>query len=283
MKRAPGTSRISGTSGPSSVALFGAMVLLAVTSASAAAVDAGPGPLGVTVTATADAERARVGALFPADRVSGLAGGHFCTAAVVHSPQRDLIVTAAHCVGEGRPDLVFAPGYRDGKAPYGLWKVGRRYLPDRWAQEQDEDSDVAFAAVAQQAVGEGRGKAEGEGKGTGEGKGAGERVEDVVGADRLVTGMGIGATAVTVTGYPNSVEAPISCSNRPSAQSRNQQRIACPGFTSGTSGSPWVDGDHEVVGVLGGHEEGGSTPDVSYSVALGTEVAELYQDAVRGQ
>ncbi|MFL4905329.1 trypsin-like serine peptidase [Streptomyces sp. MMS24-I2-30] len=288
MKRTPGIShisRISGTSGASSVALFGAMVLLAVMSASAAAVDAGPGPFGVTVTAAADAESARVGALFPADRVSPLAKGHYCTASVVHSPQGDLIVTAAHCVGGDRSDLVFAPGYRDGKAPYGLWKVGRRYLPDRWSQGQDEDSDVAFAVVAEQADGEGKGEGKGKEKADGEkgdGAGAGERVEAVVGANRLVTGMAIGATAVTVTGYPDSGEVPISCSNRPSAQSRTQQRIACPGFTGGTSGSPWVDGDHEVVGILGGHEEGGSTPDVSYSVALGAEVAELYQDAVRG-
>jgi hypothetical protein len=95
----------------------------------------------------------------------------------------------------------------------------------------------------------------------------------------LVTGVATGATAVTVTGYPDSREVPVRCTNKPVRQSRTQQRIGCPEFTGGTSGSPWVDGDRQVVGVIGGHEKGGSTPDISYSVAFGAEAAELYKDA----
>jgi hypothetical protein len=237
--------------------LYVVILLLALTSASEAAADDGMGPLGVTTVAAASVRTARVGALFAADRGSRLAGGHFCTASVVRSPHRDLLVTAAHCLS-GTGGLVFVPGYRDGRAPYGVWKVGKRYLPDGWAKGQDEDSDVGFAVVAEQH---------------------GERAEDVVGANRFVAGAAIGATAVTVTGYPDSREVPVSCTNKPTAHSRTQQRIVCPGFTGGTSGSPWVDGDGEVVGILGGHEEGGVTPDVSYSVVLGREAAELYRDA----
>jgi V8-like Glu-specific endopeptidase len=285
MKHTSGIPRVAGCTGTSPVAMFGAMVLLSVTSASAAAVAEGPGPLGVTVVAAADAQNARVGALFPADRGSHLEGNHFCTASVVHSPQRDLIMTAAHCLGEDRSDLVFVPGYRDGRAPYGLWRLGRRFFPDRWSKDQDEDSDVAFAVVAPEtATGAGT-PSRGSGTGTpaGGSGSAGKRIEDVVGANRFVAGETTGARGVTVIGYPDSGETPISCTNRPSAQSPTQQRIACPGFTDGTSGSPWVDGDHEVVGVLGGHEQGGSTADVSYSVALRAEAAELYQDAVGGR
>ena len=238
-----------------------ALVALAVTSASEAAADDGPGPFGVTTVAAATAQTARVGALFPAGRSSRLGGGHFCTASVVHSPRRDLIVTAAHCLdGDGGDDLVFVPGYRDGKAPYGVWKVGKRYLPDGWAKgrDGDEDSDLAFAAL------EGH---------------QGKRLEDLVGGNRLVAGMATGATAVTVTGYPNSREVPVSCTDKPTAHSRTQQRIDCPDLTGGTSGSPWVNGDGEVVGILGGHEQGGATADISYSVVLGAEAAELYRDA----
>ncbi|MEU5598617.1 trypsin-like peptidase domain-containing protein [Streptomyces sp. NPDC020298] len=256
MKR---TSRISVTSRP---ALLGAVVLLALTSASVAAADDGPGPFGVTVVAATNRESARVGALFDADRVGKLAGGHFCTASVVHSAHGNLIVTAAHCVdGDDGGDSVFVPGYRDGKAPYGVWKVTRRFLPDGWSKGQDEDSDVAFAVV--EGLGGARGK----------------RIEDVVGANRFATRTTTGATAVTVTGYPNSDEAPLICTNKPSAHSDTQQRISCPDFAGGTSGSPWVNGDHEVVGILGGHEQGGTTPDISYSVVLGAEAAELYGDA----
>lgn len=232
--------------------LLGSVVLLAVTSASEAVADDGSGPFGVTVVAGRTPETARVGALFDGTR-------HFCTASVVHSPLRDLIVTAAHCLDDDTGDLVFVPGYRNGSSPYGRWKVVRRYLPDGWAKGQDEDSDVAFAVVEDRANGDG--------------------VGDVVGANRFVTGVATGATAVTVTGYPSSREVPISCTNRPLAHSRTQQRIDCPDFTGGTSGSPWVNGDGQVVGVLGGHEEGGATADISYSVVLGAEAASLYRDA----
>ncbi|GAB2752705.1 trypsin-like serine peptidase [Streptomyces bullii] len=246
--------------GPRGRALLGVLVLLAaVTSASVAAADDGTGPLGVTVTAAVNARSARVGALFPAGRASRPAGGHFCTASVVHGPYRNLVVTAAHCL-DGTGELVFVPGYRDGRAPYGVWRVKRRFLPDGWAKGQDEDSDVAFAVLAPRG---------------------GKGVEDVVGANRFTTGTATGATAVTVTGYPDSRETPVTCTNKPIAHSSTQQRIQCPGFSGGTSGSPWVNGDGQVVGVLGGHEEGGTSPDVSYSVVLGAEAAELYRDAAR--
>ncbi|MFI5876705.1 trypsin-like serine peptidase [Streptomyces sp. NPDC051445] len=240
-------------------ALFAALVMLAVTSASEAAADGGPGPLGVTAVAAATAQTARVGALFAAaDADAGrLAGTHVCTASVVHSPHRDLIATAAHCLG-GAGELSFVPGYQDGEAPYGSWRVERVFLPDGWAQGQDEDSDVAFAVLDDRD---------------------GEGVEDVVGGNRFATRTTTGATAVTVTGYPDELEVPIRCTNRPAAHNATQQRIDCPDFTGGTSGSPWVNGDGDVVGVLGGHEQGGATADTSYSVVLGSEAAELYREA----
>ncbi|MGV9250545.1 trypsin-like serine peptidase [Streptomyces sp. NPDC003697] len=238
-------------------ALVGALLLLAATSASVAAADDGPGPLGVTTEAAASARTARVGALFAAEDAGALRGSHFCTASVVHSPGRDLVVTAAHCL-DGDSDLVFVPGYRDGTAPYGVWEVRGRFVARGWAEGRDEDSDLAFAVVARRG---GRG------------------VEDVVGGNRFAAGTATGATAVTVTGYPRSREAPIRCTAKPRALSRTQQRVHCPHFTGGTSGSPWVNGDGQLVGVLGGHEQGGSTADVSYSVVLGREAAELYEEA----
>ncbi|GKQ36929.1 serine protease [Streptomyces sp. A012304] len=241
-------------------ALLTAVVLLAATSASEAAAGAGPGPLGVTAVAAVTGRSVRIGALFAVADARRLTGEHFCTASVVHGPHHNLIVTAAHCLGEEQAagGLVFAPGYRDGRAPYGLWTVKRSFLPVGWAKGQDEDSDVAFAVLAPRG---------------------GEGVEDAVGANRFVTRTATGATAVTVTGYPDSRETPITCTNRPVAHSGTQQRIDCPGFTGGTSGSPWVNGDGEVVGVLGGHEQGGATADISYSVVLGREAGQLYREA----
>ena len=237
-------------------AFLGAIVLLAVTTSSVAAADGGPGPLGVTTRMGVTPASSRIGALFGAEGAQE--GGHFCTASVVHSKRGDLVVTAAHCLGKGT--MWFAPGYRNGKAPYGVWKVTGTYVGDAWSGGQDEDSDVAFATL--ESIG-------------------GVDIEHMVGANKFVAGRETGSTAVTVTGYPNSRETPVTCTNKPTARSRTQQRIACPGFTSGTSGSPWVN-EGEVVGVLGGHEQGGSTPDVSYSVVLGDEAEHLYRTASGG-
>src|ERR1019366_9143260 len=57
----------------------------------------------------------RVGALFTREG----SGNHFCTASVVSSPGRDLLITAAHCINGGdgrgyRSDVVFIPGYQNG-------------------------------------------------------------------------------------------------------------------------------------------------------------------------
>ncbi|WP_405819696.1 serine protease [Streptomyces sp. NBC_01390] len=238
-------------------ALLSVVALLAVTSVSGAAPGhAVPRHLGAVVAARAAAPRsARVGALFDGD----LEGGHFCTASVVRSGGRDVILTAAHCLsGDGDTDVVFAPGYRDGRAPYGLWRVAKTFVPRAWSDRSDEDSDFAFAVV---------------------GSRGGRELEDVVGANVLVTGRPTGAATVVVTGYPNVREAPLSCTNRPTAHSRTQQRIECPAFTDGTSGSPWVDKEGEVVGVLGGFEQGGATDDVSYSAVLGGAAAALYREA----
>ncbi|MEU6221935.1 trypsin-like peptidase domain-containing protein [Streptomyces sp. NPDC047022] len=247
-------NRITRLPGNRRHAFLGAVVLLVVATSSVSAADDGPHPLGVTTEAEATTASAKVGALFGADGAPG--GDHFCTASVVHSKQGNLIVTAAHCVGSGT--LWFVPGFRDGRAPYGVWKITKTYVGDAWSGDQDENSDIGFAALEPVD---------------------GVNIEDIVGANRFVTGSKTGATAVTVTGYPDSQDTPLLCINKPAVETGAQQRIDCPSFTSGTSGSPWVNGDGEVVGVLGGHEQGGSTPDVSYSVVLGDAAADLYRTA----
>jgi hypothetical protein len=250
--------RITRPPGSRRYALLSVGALLAVTSVSGAAPgSAAPGSLGVAAAARAvlPPRSARVGALFNGD----LEGGHFCTASVVRSGGRDLILTAAHCLsGDGDTDVVFVPGYRAGKAPYGLWRVTKTFVPRAWSDRSDEDSDFAFAVVASKG---------------------GRDLEDAVGANVLVTGRSTGGGAVTVTGYPNVLDVSVSCTNRPTVHSRTQQRIECPDFTDGTSGSPWVEGDGEVVGVLGGFEQGGATDDVSYSAVLGSVAAALYREA----
>ncbi|SDL21765.1 trypsin-like serine peptidase [Streptomyces indicus] len=193
-----------------------------------------------------------VGALFSND----LDGGHFCTASVVHSEGRNLIATAAHCLGDAE-GKVFAPAYAYGEAPYGTWTIEKIYEDSSWLDGEDEDADLAFATLAPRD---------------------GEEIEDVTGANVLDAG-GRTAGKVTVTGYPSDLDHPLTCTVEPTEETATRQRVDCPDFATGTSGSPWVTGDGRLVGVLGGYEGGGESDDVSYSIVLGELAARLYEQA----
>ncbi|MFI5763560.1 trypsin-like serine peptidase [Streptomyces sp. NPDC051563] len=208
-------------------------------------------PLGVTVPAAADGTAGRVGALF----AGGLDGGHFCTASVVRSQDRDVVVTAAHCLGS-LGTTFFAPGYRDGEAPYGLWKLTGMYVAPGWTEGEDPDEDIAFATVAPLD---------------------GRRIEDVVGGFPVAAQQPADAK-VSIVGYPSREDSPLYCANTTTLFSGTQRRIECPDLSGGTSGSPWlVDG--ALAGVLGGYEGGGTVPEVSYSAVMGDQAVELYREA----
>ncbi|MEU5542598.1 MULTISPECIES: trypsin-like serine protease [Streptomyces] len=209
-------------------------------------------------------QNARVGAVFEKDD----SGDHFCTASVVQSPGRNMLITAAHCAydidaGSTVDDLVFAPDYRDGDEPTGLWKVKKVIVDDRWAKSQDEDLDVAFLVLD---------------------KKSGKQIQDVLGGNTLGIDRGFD-NDVKITGYPTSRNTPISCQNRTTKFSDTQLRIQCTDFEGGTSGSPWL-ADYDpkshtgtVIGVLGGHEGGGDEDDVSYAAYFDDDIAKLYKHA----
>jgi V8-like Glu-specific endopeptidase len=209
----------------------------------------------------------RVGALFEHDA----SGDHFCTASVVTSPGKDLLVTAAHCINGGdgsgyQTDIVFIPGYRDGATPYGIWTPQRLLVAPQWANSADPDYDVGFVVL--QPLN-------------------GENIEQVLGANQLGDDSRY-QYLVRVTGYPSSGGTPITCTNWTSRQSATQLRFNCGGYTGGTSGSPWVtDFDPRsrtgtIVGVIGGYQEGGDTATTSYSAYFGGGVHQLYEQAIAG-
>jgi len=220
---------------------------------------------GQPTTARPSEPSVRVGALFEHD----VSGDHFCTASVVASPGRDLLITAAHCINAGkgggyRQDIVFIPGYRDGQAPYGDWTPAQLVVAPQWANSSDPDFDVGFVVLKPHD---------------------GKNIQDVLGASQLGIDPGY-RNLVRVTGYPASADAPVTCVNWTSEQSPSQLRFDCDGFTGGTSGSPWVTRldpqtrTGTIVGVLGGYQEGGSTEAISYSSYPGEEIQRLYQQAV---
>jgi hypothetical protein len=59
----------------------------------------------------------------------------------------------------------------------------------------------------------------------------------------------------------------------------------CTDYTNGTSGGPFlahISGASDtgrLIGVIGGYEQGGLTPDISYSARFGTSVALLFATA----
>lgn len=208
----------------------------------------------------------RVGALFEHDA----SGNHFCTASVVSSPGKDLLITAAHCINGGQgsggynSDIVFIPDYRDGQEPFGVWTPAKLLVAPQWANSSDPDFDVGFVVLQPHD---------------------GENIQQVLGGNRLGTDLGY-QYLVHVTGYPESADVPITCVNWTSRFSDTQLKFDCAGYSSGTSGSPWVTdfspGSHTgtIVGVIGGYQEGGNTDSVSYSVRFGPAIQQLYQQAV---
>jgi V8-like Glu-specific endopeptidase len=236
-------------------ALLLAALVLTAAACGGAAVQPPPAPS--ARTAPRDTAGDRIGTL----SVGTAQGPRACTASVVRSPGRNLLVTAAHCVEDGQSgpqeDLVFTPGYRKGLAPYGSWPVAAVTVDPRWTDDADPEYDVAFVTV--RAVG-------------------GRQIEDVVGGNTLggAGGFGLG---VSVTGYPYDAEEPITCTARTASQSPTQERFDCDGYTNGTSGSPWVTADGSVVGVIGGYQEGGDTARTSYSITFDDRVTALFHRA----
>jgi V8-like Glu-specific endopeptidase len=220
---------------------------------------------GKTATAPANQITARVGAIFAH---SGQ-GDHFCTGSVVQSQGQSIVVTAAHCVHGGKgggynTDIVFVPGYRNGTEPQGEWPIRSIVVDQRWIDSSDPDLDVAFLVLG--TVG-------------------GQPIESVLGGNKLGINVGFGRT-VALAGYPSNAGEPIACFNTTTQQSAHQMKIACLNFPVGTSGSPWLagfdwaTGTGTVIGVIGGYQEGGYTPDVSYSPYFDDDVLALYNQAV---
>ncbi len=212
-----------------------------------------------------------VGALFT--RKNGQLGSHFCTASAVASQAGNLVITAAHCVTgvslSPPGSVVFAPGYSDGQFPHGLWAVTRKFVDARWAAGQDPDDDVAFLEVT---------PLNGPQETTGS-------LQHVTGAEQLRFGAALPAQ-ITAIGYPDGSDSAVSCATQATAfrpDGLDQVKFVCPGFTDGTSGGPFLTGFNAatgigaIIGVIGGYQQGGDSPSISYSSAFTASIMALYQ------
>jgi V8-like Glu-specific endopeptidase len=207
-----------------------------------------------------------VGALFSTSH--GQLVRHFCTASVVSSPAKDLLITAAHCL-QGRSlrpigRIVFAPGYHDGKFPYSIWKVTTVYVDSAWSENHNPNNDVAFLIAGR----------------------PGTHIQTYTGAETLKINQPA-AQVVRVIGYPDATSEPITCTAAARGFRHGHQMVfGCDNYTNGTSGGPFLahvnhkTGRGWVIGVIGGFQEGGDTPSVSYSPRFFSRILALYRKAV---
>ena len=215
-----------------------------------------------------------VGPVFP----DGLDDDHTCTASVIDSPTRDLVLTAAHCLSGDVSGWQVAPGYTLGTLPYGAWTVTAAYLPQAWLASQDPRFDYAILRVSKDARG-----------------GQEVGIEDVTAGLTLDFASPAGQQ-VTVTGYnAGSDDQALQCTAAASEGNGDDASdptpyplFACDGFVGGSSGSPWVLGDAsaqnngQVVGVIGGLHQGGCGSSTSYSSPFTWLVELLWARAVGG-
>jgi V8-like Glu-specific endopeptidase len=209
---------------------------------------------------------AAVGALFNR-KANGKLGSHFCTASVVKSPGENLLITAAHCMA-GRSlgpttGVVFAPGYHDGKFPHGKWTITATYVNSAWELHHNPNDDVAFLVAGR----------------------LGTHIQRHTGAEILKIDRP--PQVVDVIGYPDGTNEPITCTARARSFERGHQMVFdCDDYTDGTSGGPFLahvnakTGDGWVIGVIGGYQEGGDTPNISYSPRFFSAIRDLYEIAV---
>lgn len=203
------------------------------------------------------------GALF----LNGLDNAHSCSASVVRSPGRDLVITAAHCISGTGAGVLFAPGYHDGKTPFGVWTVQKAWVSPTWIASQDPHNDYAFLQIAPRS-----------------GPFFTLNVQDVVGGFALGTAARAG-TPITDVAYPYGVGGkPIVCTARLGYTS-GYPTFNCNGYPGGTSGSPFLAAQRgrtpTVTGVIGGLHQGGCYLWNSFSSPFGAETLRTYQRAVQ--
>jgi V8-like Glu-specific endopeptidase len=187
----------------------------------------------------------------------------------VHSPHENLLITAAHCmIGkhlQPAGSIVFAPGYHGGKFPHGVWQVTAKFVDTRWSSERDPNDDVAFLVAGR----------------------PGRHIEKYTGAEFLEADQKL-PVRVNVIGYPDTTSRPITCTGPARSYDPGKLRqivFDCGGYTDGTSGGPFLahvrakTGLGSVIGVIGGFQQGGNTPSISYSSKFRANVLALYKIA----
>lgn len=76
---------------------------------------------------------------------------YVCSGSSTASTNKDLVLTAGHCVNEGpgeyATNFAFVPGYDDGARPHGTFTARQLVTTSQWKNAGDFDYDVGFAVM----------------------------------------------------------------------------------------------------------------------------------------
>ena len=169
-------------------------------------------------------------------------GNAYCSASVLNTPSKSVIITAAHCVYSSKEgwakDAVFVPDYDRTQAdpdPVGVWTARSMRTFDSWRADQtDFRNDVAYVTLN-------------------DGGDANKPVVDVVGGHGLAWG-GSYVFRATIFGYPTNKTNPdgrgtiYSCV-KTTEESEGKVRTEGCDFGFGGSGGPWLYRYNESTGL----------------------------------
>ncbi|KHO00456.1 benzoate 4-monooxygenase cytochrome P450 [Metarhizium album ARSEF 1941] len=181
------------------------------------------------------------------------ASHHICSAAVVNSKTKNLILTAAHCVHGDGTHLRFAPGYRDGLTPYGTFPVTGAFVDKKWNKDSSVKHDFAILTVGNTII-----------------NGTSVPVQNITGGNPIKY-RASHRSVVHVMSYNNHEPRPVRCHVSTYKGPHSNLAFNCRSFKGGSSGGPMlVDYNPNkklgrIIGTIGGFQSGGCTEKTSYS------------------
>lgn len=168
-----------------------------------------------------------------------------CSASVVNSKRKNLVFTAAHCLWDKKKgwahNIEFIPGYRKGKAPYGVWMGKRVAISPKFMRKSHGTKESIYNDYAVMTVKNRQ-------------KSGPNKVAKVVGAYGIQWGQKLSRKMIA-TGYPafkTQGKKQRSCKGRthlfkkfPHKTRRGTAilKMTCTAVTGGSSGGPWLHND----------------------------------------
>jgi V8-like Glu-specific endopeptidase len=177
-------------------------------------------------------ESLAVGKVYFTTPTGGLAS---CSASTVASGKRRLVMTAGHCVHQGRggtwySNWQFVPQYRNGSRPWGTFVASSLSTRTAWINSSSYAEDMGIATMAN-------------------GGAYGLKVVDTVGGHGLRWNWGY-SVYVTALGYPSNLgggESQYYCQGTTWNAGGQQIRMYC-NMTYGSSGGPWLQEYNDQTG-----------------------------------